>query len=385
MSQIFQRASNGNAAFFLQFGGQGSPWYKELKSYYADPKMKRFFDAALRAVEEERSTVEGTVGLPHGINAKLWLDDETKIPSDEYLGCAAVSIPMIQMTQLAHFENLTLSGYDRTKLIAYSLGATGHSQGLIPACLVSMNLEGDDYYAGVAKFMKYMIYLGVRAQETHPHFTATEEETRLSQELGEKGSPAPMVAVLGETHDDIKKLVDETNATLPVDKKIYISLFNSPTNRILSSYRSSLVAFHKAHKARMDEKKTKFVYLRTTCPFHCPLMEPIRKPFEADIARLGVDYKGSQIKVPVYSFFDGRNMQKDANLPIQMYEDMAIHNLHWEKSVKPVADNRSITHILDFGPGKVSQRLTADTLAQLSCETSVYAAAVPKDLKELLA
>ena len=54
--------------------------------------------------------MDGTVGLPHGLDARAWLDNEASIPSDDYLACAAVSIPMIQITQLAHLENLILKG-----------------------------------------------------------------------------------------------------------------------------------------------------------------------------------------------------------------------------------------------------------------------------------
>ena len=86
-------------------------------------------------------------------------------------------------------------------------------------------------------------------------------------------------------------------------------------------------------------------------------MEGVREPFEKDIARLKFSYPGSALKVPVYSFFDARNMQDDAG----------------------------ITHVLDMGPGKTSQRLTQDTLKGMGSETPVLAAGVPKDLKTLLA
>lgn len=387
MSAIFNQAKEGKSRFFIQFGGQGAPWYKELAVYYKDGKMKKFFDAALGALEEERSRIEGRVGLPLGLNAKAWLDDEAAIPSEEYLGCASVSIPMIQMTQLAHFEHLTQNGFERSKLIEYSLGATGHSQGLIPACLVAMGRDkDDDYYSALQKYIKYLIYLGLRAQEAHPHFAATDDENAKAKGLGEKGSPSPMVAVLGETHDDIKKLVEETNAKLPADKQIYISLINSPSNRILSSYRSSLLEFQAMHKAHMDEKKIKFVYLRTTCPFHSPLMNRITELFEPDITRIGFTYRGTDLKIPTYSFYDGRNMQNDGDkLPIHMYMDMAVHNLFWDKSIKPAADDAKITHVIDFGPGKTSQRLTQDTLAGFKCEKPVFAVAFAKDWKELTA
>ncbi|MCB1323588.1 MAG: ACP S-malonyltransferase [Spirochaetales bacterium] len=383
MAGLLGEAKAGKAKLFLQFGGQGAPWYKELSKYYSEPAFGRFFDAALNAIDEERSRVEGSVGLPYGLDARAWLDDESKIPSEEYLGCAAVSIPMIQMTQLAHLENLLNSGLKLSELVSYSLGASGHSQGLIPAGLVALNKSGDDYYEAVARFMKYLLYLGVSAQKAFPHFAPAPEETARSEKLG-AGAPSPMVAVLGEDHGFIENLVKETNQSLPADQQIYISLYNTPANRILSSFRASLVTFHEKHAAVLQEKGIKFVYLRTTCPFHSAHMEPIREIFEPEIKHVGFDYSGNDLTIPVYSFFDGTDLkQTGAGMPQRMYVDMAINTLYWDRSMKVVAQNKSITHVLDFGPGKTSQRLSTDTLKGLNCETPVLAAAVPKDLKTI--
>ncbi len=384
MSKIISQGKSGQSKVFVQFGGQGAPWYKELAKYYKEPAMKKFFDVVLGAIDEERQRVEGTVGLPNGINARQWLDDETKVPSEDYLACAAVSIPMIQITQLAHFENTVLKGISRKDLVAATEAASGHSQGLIPASLVALDLDGDAYYETAAKYVKYLLYLGVRGQEAYPHFAPTADEIARSEKVGNK-APAPMMAVVGDSHATIQAMVDQTNKELPADQKIYVSLYNSPSNRILSSYRGSLVRFNEMHAAALAEKKIKAVYLRTSCPFHCPLMEPIRGPFEADLKRLAFSYPGSALKIPVYSFYDGRNLQSDKDIAIGMYLDMAINPLYWDKSMKPVADSAKISTIVDFGPGKTSQRLSEETLQGLGVEKNVLACAVPKDLEALLA
>ena len=53
--------------------------------------------------------------------------------------------------------------------------------------------------------------------------------------------------------------------------------------------------------------------------------------------------------------------------------------------MKPVAENDEIGTVLDFGPGKTSLRLSVDTLKGMGCEKPVLGAAVPKDLKVILA
>ena len=369
---------------FLQFGGQGAPWYKELAKYYADEKMKRFFDTVIAAVDKTVKKVEGSVALPDGLPLKKWLDDAESLADDDYLAIAAVSMPMIQITQFAHYQNLINNGFDSETLIGNAAGVTGHSQGLITASFAGLNLTGDDYYDALGLYVEYLFLMGVRAQEVYTGVFSTEELTARSAELGGK-APAPMVAVLGEEHSDIEKMVEEINPSLDEAKKIYPSLYNSPSNRILSSYRSSLVSFHEKFKDTIDEKGIKYVYLRTSCPFHCELMQPIKAKFAEDVKEIGYSFTGKDLKVPLYSFSDGRNMQQDEELGVTMCQELMINTLYWNQAVKPVAENDEIGTVLDFGPGKTSLRLSVDTLKGMGCEKPVLGAAVPKDLKVILA
>ncbi len=376
---ILTKAEAGEATFFLQMGGQGSPWYKELKKFYDSGELKEFFDVTLKAIEEEAPKVTGSVGLPHGIDARKWLEDESSIPSDAYLATAAVSLTMIQLTQLAYFEAVLKAGWTMDDLIKHTKGSTGHSQGLISMTFCALGKSGKDYYDALALYMKYILYLGVRAQEAYPEIEPTADDLALATELGLK-DPAPMVAVLGVTHERIAELVQATNANLPADKKIYMSLYNSPVNRILSSHRSSLLNFYKQHKATLEAEQVKFVFLRTTCPFHSPLMEGAVAPFEEDRKRIGFDFKASELKIPVYSFADGKDYRDLADLCKTMTYDLLVSTLYWEKALTPLKTLKP-THIVDFGPGKTSQRLTSDTLTGFSLDIPILGMANAKEIK----
>lgn len=376
---ILTKAESGQASFFLQMGGQGSPWYKELKKFYDSGELKEFFDVTLGAIEEEAAKVTGTVGLPHGIDARKWLEDESSIPSESYLSTAAVSLTMIQLTQLAYFESVLKRGWSIEDLIKHTRGSTGHSQGLISMTFCALGKTGKEYYDALALYMKYILYLGVRAQEAYPELEPTAEDQALAAELGLK-DPAPMVAVLGVNHERIAQLVEETNAGLPAEKKIFMSLYNSPVNRILSSHRSSLLAFYKQHKAVLEAEQVKFVFLRTTCPFHSPLMEGAVAPFEEDRKRIGFNFQASDLKMPVYSFADGKDYRDLADLGKTMTYDLLVSTLYWEKALAPIKE-LSPTHVVDFGPGKTSQRLTADTLSGFGLDVAILGMANGKDLK----
>ena len=381
---LLEEAKNRKNSFFIQFGGQGAPWYKELANYYAEERMKKFFDVVITAIEKTVAKVRGSVALPDGLPLRKWLDDSDSLASDETTSIAAVSMPMIEITQFAHYENLNTQGFEVSELLKYSKGTSGHSQGLITASFAALDLKGDEYYDALGLYVEYLFLQGVRAQEVYTKVFAGDAEKSKGEELGIK-NPAPMVAVLGADHGFIEALVDDFNSAINNDsEKVYVSLYNSLSNRIISGDRSRLIAFYEKNCAALTEKEIKFVFLRTSCPFHCDLMLPIKEPFSKDVEKIGFNFKGSDLKIPLYSFHDGRNMQEDIELGNAMCEELMIKTLHWNKSLEPVKADSSITHVIDFGPGKTSQRLSLDTLKGMGCETPVLSVANSKDLKVIL-
>jgi malonyl CoA-acyl carrier protein transacylase len=380
MAKLLDSAAAGQAKFFLQFGGQGAPYLKEMQKLFAEASMKPYFDIAISAIESAAKLVEGTNAHPEKVDFRKWLTEPDSAPSDDFMSIAGISLGLIQATQFAHYEYLNQQGFSRQAMLASTVAASGHSQGLIAASFTALALEGKAYEEALYKYIQYLFLMGVRAQEVFPHINATADETAKSEGLGAKG-PAPMVAVLGESHATIESWVKEFNGAA---KKVFVSLYNTPANRILSGARADLIAFHERYKAEFEAKQIKFVYLRSTCPFHCELMTPILAKFEPDLAKIGFDYKGADLKFPVYSFWDGANLQNEQGLGMRMTDDLMVKTLYWEKSMLPVKNNPAITHILDFGPGKTSQRLSQDTLAGLGHEIPIYAIAFAKDLKTVL-
>lgn len=380
MSKLLDAARAGQARFFLQFGGQGAPYLKEMQKLYAEASMKPYFDVAVSAIEAAAKMVEGTTAHPEKVDFRRWLTEPDHAPSDDAMSIAGLSLGLIQATQFAHFEYLHRQGFDRAEMLKHTVAASGHSQGLIAASFAALALEGQAYYDAIYKYIQYLFLMGVRAQEVFPHIHATADETAKSEALGAKG-PAPMVAVLGESHATIEAWVKEFNGAA---KKLFISLYNTPNNRILSGARGDLIAFHERYKGELEARQIKYVYLRSTCPFHCELMIPILEKFKPDLAKIGFDFKGSDLRFPVYSFWNGDNLQNENDLGMRMTDDLMVKTLYWEKSLLPVKNDASIHAILDFGPGKTSQRLSMDTLAALGHEVPVYAIAFAKDLKSVL-
>ncbi|MFB5650892.1 ACP S-malonyltransferase [Leptospira wolffii] len=374
--------SQGNK-LFLQFGGQGSPWLKELsKLYESEPSLKEFFETAFKTLAEEIPSLDKKI-VSQGYDFESWLKSPDSAPDESYLSSASVSIVGIFLTQTANYVSLTNKGFATSELLANALGATGHSQGIVPAVLVSLGKEGAEFYKEFSKFLKFILYLGYRAQELYGVFNPSEEVLKGNEEIGDK-QPAPMVAVIGYSAAELSERVQKTNTDLGLSgtKAIYVSLFNTPDSNIVSGDPEALLAFRKKFKAEMDEKKVKFVYLRTTAPFHCPIMDGTENTVPKDMERIGFQYKGSDLKIPVYSIFDGRNFQNEPDVSLPLFREVLIKALHWDKATANFVNTPKVVGI-DFGPSVVSQKLTQANLG--SSENKIYSASSPKDIKVLLA
>lgn len=362
-------------------GGQGSPWYRELKKIYDTQEYKEFFFHCFDSLNELKSLTSNAIATPKGIHPELWLKDESTLPEEDYLSTAGISLIMIQVTQLAYFEQLR-TRYPLEKILEIVAGATGHSQGLISITLVALGLDGNDYYEALRFYMKYITYLALRSQEVFPYLEPSEEDLKLAHEL-KLSDPSPMVAVLGSDHSTIKHLVDAFNQKYPDEPRIYVSLYNSPTNRILSSHRKSLLLFYKENQTFFAEHKIRYIFLKTTCPFHSPYMEEAYIKSLEDVRKLNFSYDTKDFKIPIYTFATGEDYRNHSDLLKIMGKDLLINTLHWDKAILP-AVNHQVGYIIDFGPGKTSQRLTTENLEHFQSNIPVLTMSNPKEVKEIL-
>jgi malonyl CoA-acyl carrier protein transacylase len=381
MPVLIEKANNGNARFFLQFGGQGSHWLSELSRLYDNPSLRTFFDVAIDSLLEETERFKGHDFFDHGFDVRGWIQTEGAAPPEEYLESTGVSLPMIQLAQLAHLEHFLSSGIPSDTVAKFSEGVTGHSQGLISAAFFSQAAGRSNYYDLLALYMKFAFYLGFRSQEQYPYPRPTPEQIERSNAL-ELEIPGPMAAVIGNDEGFIAELVASFNER-GAHPPIHIGLHNSPRNRVLCSHRESLLDFIEVNREELDRREFRFVFLQITCPFHSPYLKGAATALDADMARIGFQFTGGDLRLPLYSFYDGSNLQNEKNLERRLYMDMIDHTLYWENSIRPAVSNPAVTHILDFGPGKTSQRLTQAILDQEKSSIPILCAALPRDFKKM--
>lgn len=374
LSQLLERARDGDARFFLVFGGQGSGWFKELHGYYQDPAIRPLIELCVEAMREELPYLEPGVALPHGLDVLAWLRDETTIPTPEYLACAGVSVPLIFVTQLAVLASIQQHGGDLAELLRYTVGSSGQSQGLCTASMLSLGRGVRDPDT-VRQWTKLLFFIGTRAQEVYPSIEPTADEREQSAAVNDwrNASPTPMVAVVGAPPALLRQRLSWFNSKMGLDRQIHVSLSYTSERVVLSGHRSALIAFNAWNRSVFAEHGIKYVYIRTTCPFHCAMMTPIRPRLEADLARIGLRYPGRALQLPVYSFSDGRNLQHDAEIAVKLYLDVLINPLDWRKALAPVP-RLPVTHVIDIGPGNENRHISRQVLAEIGCQTPILSA-----------
>ncbi|MCB1190416.1 MAG: ACP S-malonyltransferase [Leptospiraceae bacterium] len=386
--KLINEAKTNNKKLFLQFGGQGSPYLKELTKIYKDePELKEFFDKTFETLNklEKNNGGKSNRFISEGLDLKSWMENENSVPSEDYQMRGCISIPLIFIVQMANYLSFVQKGYSVSELLAQTAGLTGHSQGVISATIASMGKEGQDFYEVYSNFIDYMFYIGLRAQEEYPNFDVSEDVVKQVTDLGDK-NPAPMVACIGYATEELEAKVQEINKENNLTGKhtIYASLYNASNSIVLSAEPSSLVLFRKKFKAEMDAKKGKFVFLKTTVPFHSPLVASSWTKFEQDLKeRINFKYTGSDLKRPVYSIHDGKNLQQVENLGKELFDEMVIQTLHWDKALTELFRNSEIDTVIDFGPSVVSSKLTGGQLSDKKLEKRVVCVSNPKDLKHI--
>lgn len=381
--ELMRLAAEGRVRFFFQFGGLGAPWFRELREYFANPDYRPLIEACLDSVEEEAFALSGSEALPGGFPIRQMLL-AGQDGDDAILNQTAVSIPFSLLTQVLHLEFLFASGFDRSLFFQSCAGGSGHSLGLITATLAARNLSGEALQRGLISYFRYIFRLSVRSQQAFPHISPTDAEIREAADLGARGVPGPMLALLGSDHDLVKELAVACNGELASDREIYISLYNSPGNRILSSHHTSLLFFLRKHSEILKREKMKAIFLQSTSPFHCPLLADYRLPFEDDLLKGYRLPEDSTLQVPVYSFYDGRDLGTAADLSATLAADMVVNTVYWNKSLEVVLSEKSLTHLIDFGPGKAGKRLSEDICKEAGREIMILSAAVSADRKRLL-
>lgn len=366
------RSENGASAvgilksgsrFFVQFGGQGSPYIQEFRRLYKNyPELTDYFECCFEAIQSclDRPDISSQPFLQEGIALQKWLNKE-EVPSQTYLSSCTVSLTATFILQSAYYHLLTIRGLPTAELLDSIAGLTGHSQGIMAAVLAALGLEGGDYFQALRKHVQFMVLGGVRCQRVYPILKLPEKTLELSRQL-DGVAPTPMASVRGFRRDELQRLVNAFNGGLENPSTLTLSLVNTHDSFVLSGREEDLVDFRDRWREEFAERAAKWVYLDVSVPWHGPLLANGLDEFQHDLEWIEYDYHGSDLRRPVYSTENGLNMQERDLLGEYLFMLQSSVSMNWPACVRIVFDDRTISHIIDCGPGRISATLTSRIL-----------------------
>eukprot|EP01134_Creolimax_fragrantissima_P001062 CFRG1062T1 len=360
---LFNAVKQGKASISAVFGGQGaSTVLEELEQVYSTyPECQEMVRIMCEVVKQCAASKEAKeVGLHvQGLDIEMWLDDKITRPSMDYLLSSPVSFPLIGITQLTHYWiMLKVMRIAPSDILSLLSGVTGHSQGIVAAVVVASSLDEETFVANCNKALKLLFWMGTRIQLAYP--LTTLNPTILADSLDhDEGTPTPMLAVAYLPVQFVSEKVELANRHLAKNRQLSIALINGPRSVVVAGHPQSLYGLQvtlRAVKAKKTEsqnripfskRKQEFTtkYLPVTAPFHTPHLSSVLESLAVDIKREGLEWS-TKLEVPVWSTFDGTNLEKYADLTTRMVSLICNETVNFE-----AATSHKVTHILEFGPG----------------------------------
>ncbi len=191
-----------------------------------------------------------------------------------------------------------------------------------------------------------------------------------------------MAVVSGMDRVMLQRLLDEFNTQNIAKPEVAISLENTPTLFVLSGNPEDLLQFRIKYFDLFKTENFNWYYLDITAPFHSHFMPNGLEDFKKDLQKINFQYSGKDLKIPVFDTYTGRNLQEIDSLGEYLFELQVSRPLIWKNAILPLIENPSITHVVDFGPGRSSSFFTQEILGNREIE--ILTVAGRAGLKSLL-
>ncbi|GAA2432903.1 hypothetical protein [Streptomyces glaucus] len=318
-------------------GIQGPP-LAALRALYARPENARYFTTAAAAVAGALDHV-GTDAyrreLPGGIPLTAWLRGST--PDAGALDHSIVDGLCAHLYQLCLLQPAIGGAHaDRPAPVA----AIGHSLGLIGAMVAGLRITGRRQYTALCHDVIMMTTLTlVRCHQPAPPRT---------------GEATPMAAVTGVPAGELRELV--------ADSPVHLALANSGRSHVLAGDPAGLAGFRARHAQRFAAPGAGWTYLRSTAPFHTPLLESAVRATLADRHLMTHTLTGDRLAVPVYVADAPANLQHRGDLLPDVLAHAVCRPLDWPGTVRAAIDGCRPDRIVDFGPGPSARVFTRESL-----------------------
>ncbi|KAJ3414301.1 3-oxoacyl-[acyl-carrier-protein] synthase [Chytridiales sp. JEL 0842] len=370
-SALLSTIESGRANCLAVFGGQGN-----LENYFEELSLLLetyptlalpFLTQAAQTLLTHSSSEEATKARATKVELLAWLEKPETRPSTEKLLETGLSLPLIGLGQLVvYWVNLKVLERDVGSVRDLIAGTTGHSQGIVSSVVLSTSSTDAEFVENTQKALGLLFWIGLRAQSACPTTTINPNILQDSLENNE-GVPTPMLLVSGLRYSEVTAHAQSTNAHLPPDRHVHLSLINGPRACIFTGPPQSLYGLNLAlrklkaqpgvdqSRVPHSQRKVRFTsrFLPVAVPFHSSYLASVPALVQKDMERLKISFELDRLKVPVWSTNTGQDLRtlgnKEGGLVGELVDLICVKPVHWEK-----ATQMEVTHILDFGPGGAS-------------------------------
>ena len=367
-SALFRAAADGDAKIYTVFGGQGNieEYFDELREVFTTYQSftEDLIASSAQLLQSLARDPQAEKMYTKGMDVMGWLNDRDRQPDTDYLVSAPVSLPLIGLVQLAHYQ-VTCKTLGKTpgEVLERFSGTTGHSQGVVTAAAIASANTWEEFSQAAKSALTMLFWIGMRSQQAYPRTSLPPKTLQDSAESGE-GTPTPMLSIRDLSRSQVQKQIDATNQYFPEELHVAISLVNSARNFVVTGPPQTLYGLNQTlrkvkaptgldqTRIPFTERKVRFVnrFLPITAPFHSPLLAIAFKHIQNDVK--GIKISANSLRIPVYNTNTGEDLRSSG---VQDVVPALIHMItqdpvNWEKATEfPGA-----SHVLDFGPGGIS-------------------------------
>lgn len=367
-SALLRAADDEDASIYTVFGGQGNieEYFDELREVYQTYRsfVSDLITSSAELLQSLARNPDADKFYSKGMDVMGWLENKDSQPDTDYLVSAPVSLPLIGLVQLAHYQ-VTCKALGKTpgEVNERFSGTTGHSQGVITAAAIATATSWDSFARAARDALVMLFWIGMRSQQAYPRTSLAPSILQDAAEAGE-GTPTPMLSIRDLSRTQVQEHIDATNEHLPADRHVAISLVNSARNFVVTGPPISLHGLNlRLRKVKAPtgldqtriphtERKVRFVhrFLPITAPFHSHLLTEAYDRIMQDVKDVKISARA--LTIPVYDTNTGEDLrQSDNDNIVSDLVRMITHDpVNWEQATV----FQDATHILDFGPGGIS-------------------------------
>ncbi len=135
-----------------------------------------------------------------------------------------------------------------------------------------------------------------------------------------------------------------------------------PERWIVSGLPENLIAFSRFIKERRKEAEWRFT--PSTIAAHCPFLNYALKTSPLDAERIGLEFRGEDLKIPVWSNDTGEDLRNSENIILDVMRAYFTRPAIWRSQIAPLLSSADIKYVLDFGPGPGVASLTENNTTE---------------------